>query len=386
MTFVLILLPLWQLDETHLFVVMTAWWIIWGTAWWMLRTYRRHLVALVLFLPVAGLISEALFRVQVFGVQGLLFDEYRPAGYASPWSNFQYSGDTYTGLKGGQTLIFKGAPYRVNHYGFRGKDIPHEKPAGVYRIVATGASAPMGAGVGDDDTFLARLETKLDEAWADHRVEVVNLSMGGASMGNMLHTLRRVGMAYQPDLILFMVDRGGLREDPSTEPHLRARKVEAPLWRRIAEPRYSFFSGRFFLFQAAHSLAVQQRNQFINKWTRFTVAGRYGRIPPVRAQRHLNIALDRLQEIAGDTPIVLYMMRPYGRARPFADTGLSFEDYLSVEAQRRGLEFLAPPSDSDSPYAQDELVLYPGDSHPNALYHAVFAEAYFDPLLKIIFD
>ncbi len=389
-TLVLVLLPLWQLDEWHLFTVMAAWLLVWVAAWSILRAYRRHLLALLLFLPAAGLVCELTFRLQVFGMDGLSFDRYRPAGYAYPWSTFAYDASTYTGLKGDQSLMFKGGLYTVTHHGFRGRNVPWAKPDGVYRIVVTGASASMGAGVHDEDVVFARLERMLNESMPDRTVEVINLSMGGAEMGHMLHTLRHAGMAYEPDLVLFFVDRGGLRINPEEEPHLQVRKIEKPVWRLVAEPPYRFFNSLFFFFQAAQKHTQSWRERWLRlriPYTRFQFSLHSGapadRRDPLLARLHFERGLDRLQEIVGDVPVALYALRPGGR-RGFGDPTIPFADYVERAAQERGMQTLMPRPGFDEGFSRHELILYPGDAHPNALHHGLFAEAYFEDLRRMI--
>lgn len=90
--------------------------------------------------------------------------------------------------------------FRTNSQGFRGSqeyEIP--KPPGVFRIIVLGDSVALGHGVEDDETFSAKLESRLSQG---HRVEVINMGVSGFGTAEELIQLRSVGLRYQPDLVI----------------------------------------------------------------------------------------------------------------------------------------------------------------------------------------
>lgn len=376
-------LPVYLVDAMPLHGVALLWAALWGGVWWWLRSYRKHLAVYLLLLPLLGVCGEVLFRLNVFGWDGLSFDQYRPAGYGSPWATFSFRPDTYTGLAPNQELFFKGARFTVNHRGFRGKDIAPQKPAGVYRLVAVGASGPLGAGVSDEDVVFARLEARLNEAFPDRTIEIVNLSMGGASMGNMVHALRHVGMAYNPDLILFFVDKAGIRSGAFVEERLHVRAVTESRWRQVVDPQFRFLEQRFFFFQAVKQHADDLRRKFARTWVPAHFAAPRERAPLHQRRPYLDAALDRVQELAGNIPVVLYLLREH-RDGEFGDEGESFERYINIQGEQRGIHVLPVPDLEDLPLGRHELILYPGDSHPNARGHQHYAETYYDDLRKLL--
>ncbi len=379
----LIAIPLFLLDRAHLLVLAVVWAAIWGATWLWLRPFRRHLYILTVLLPLTGFAGEMVFRFRYFGWDGFSFDHYRPASYGHPWSGFEFSRNTYTGLKGRQTVVFKGSPFRVNDRGFRGADYSLEKPENVYRIIVTGASVPLGSGVADDETMFAVLERALNEALPGHRVEVLNLSRGGSSLGAMVHTIRHAGLAYQPDLIFVFMDEFVLQSRPFDEQAPRVRNLHVSTIRKIIEPRYSFFSSRFFFFRAVrvHTNAVGRRVlEFFFPPDRNKLAVRE---LALAQHAYLVEGVERLKDVVGDRKVALYVLRQQDTAWR-DEIGKSFRDVVDELAEQHGMYTLIAPSGLLGGYQESELVLYPGDRHPNALAHRLYGEGLFPQVLDIV--
>jgi hypothetical protein len=86
---------------------------------------------------------------------------------------------------------------RTNSAGFRGaREYSLKKPAGVYRIVVLGDSFPFGFGVADSEAFPAVLESR------DKTLEVINLSVPGYGVDQMLMAWRTIGAFYGADSVL----------------------------------------------------------------------------------------------------------------------------------------------------------------------------------------
>jgi hypothetical protein len=84
-----------------------------------------------------------------------------------------------------------------NSQGARGRrEYAVPKPPGVTRVLVFGDSFTFGDEVGDDETYVARLEGLLPG------VEVINLGVHGYGHDQMLLYLQEVGARYQPDLVL----------------------------------------------------------------------------------------------------------------------------------------------------------------------------------------
>jgi len=110
--------------------------------------------------------------------------------------------------------------YRIhfNNMGFRdSSDRRVPKPANTFRIIALGTYQTFGHGLGNDETFPARLERLLNQRFrGSPRVEVWN---GGRHAGTAIIALARIRneiYRYSPDLVLIdygMVDPVVLGDD-----------------------------------------------------------------------------------------------------------------------------------------------------------------------------
>lgn len=93
---------------------------------------------------------------------------------------------------------------RTNSRGCRGPEVAVPKPADVFRIVLLGDSVAFGWGVDDEVTFARRLETEWNAQTRGKRLEVVNTGHPMYDTNQEEATLREVGLALQPDLVLLV--------------------------------------------------------------------------------------------------------------------------------------------------------------------------------------
>lgn len=96
-----------------------------------------------------------------------------------------------------------GALYETNSAGFRGPERALRKPPGVFRIAVIGDSFAMGSGVTQEETYADRLERALAAAHPGRRIEVLNLGLGGLAASAVVDRLVRLGLRYDPDLIVY---------------------------------------------------------------------------------------------------------------------------------------------------------------------------------------
>lgn len=89
---------------------------------------------------------------------------------------------------------------RTNSRGFRDRERTFTRTSSSLRIVAVGDSFTWGSGSNYDETFLTRLERRLQES--DGGAEVVNLGLVGYQPEEYLALLRSHGLEYRPDLVL----------------------------------------------------------------------------------------------------------------------------------------------------------------------------------------
>ena len=90
----------------------------------------------------------------------------------------------------------------INAEGWRSREIPLAKPAGVYRVLVLGDSFMAGLQVNDDEVFASALERRLSSEGLARRVEVINFGVPSYGTDQEYLSLREFGLAYQPDLVL----------------------------------------------------------------------------------------------------------------------------------------------------------------------------------------
>ena len=99
-------------------------------------------------------------------------------------------------------------PYGLvtNRFGFRGHDIAPDKPAGVIRIAAVGASTTVGSH-GQAFSYPEFLEVWLNR-WAQQeapgiRIEVINAGREGISSSDIAAIVREEVLPLEPDIVLY---------------------------------------------------------------------------------------------------------------------------------------------------------------------------------------
>jgi hypothetical protein len=95
-----------------------------------------------------------------------------------------------------------GPPIVVNHLGLMDLEHAIPKPANVLRVaVLTGSIANDGS-IPFDDRFFRRIEAELAGAVPGKTIETINVSCEGYSTLQQVRLLEKVGLRYQPDLVV----------------------------------------------------------------------------------------------------------------------------------------------------------------------------------------
>jgi len=105
------------------------------------------------------------------------------------------------------SILFHGARFTTNSWGFRGHEYALEHPEHTFRIAVMGPSQTMGWGVADDETYSALLERRLDSAAerASSRVEVLNFGAHGEPLIRAVDRFAAEALRFRPDLVVFTV-------------------------------------------------------------------------------------------------------------------------------------------------------------------------------------
>jgi lysophospholipase L1-like esterase len=93
---------------------------------------------------------------------------------------------------------------RINSLGFRGDEISRAKPPKSLRIACLGASTTFCAEVSSNHaTWPHRLQERLQAAYPDIAIQVVNAAVSGYVAADSLKNLRHRVLPLQPDLVIY---------------------------------------------------------------------------------------------------------------------------------------------------------------------------------------
>jgi lysophospholipase L1-like esterase len=92
---------------------------------------------------------------------------------------------------------------RINANGFRDREVPEEKPAGVIRVICLGESSTFGAFNRDHDTYPRNLERLLNDSTTGPRYEVFNFGVSEATTEELRHMIEAEVLPLQPDVVTF---------------------------------------------------------------------------------------------------------------------------------------------------------------------------------------
>jgi hypothetical protein len=99
---------------------------------------------------------------------------------------------------------FNHAHYQVNSLGFRGPEIPIEKPPGEFRIMWLGDSLVFGIGVNNDQTMAADLEKIANSRSAGVHYRVLNMGVPSYNTEQELIQFETLGLRLQPDAVMLL--------------------------------------------------------------------------------------------------------------------------------------------------------------------------------------
>jgi hypothetical protein len=315
------------------------------------------LVALAVFVLLLLLMLEVTVRVYLFGLAGLSparvgsFVNIFHSGYVQPADNLE----VWFELKPNLDVVFRGAPLKTNSRGLPDQEYDLTKPPGTYRVAVIGSSWTMGAGVAIEDAFHSQLEQKFNSADSPVRYEFINFGLENYGLGEMMGALRHKALAYDPDMILFVMTgfTPGIRWAPHDAP-FEPLPVEQNAWSSYAYMRLQSALG---LQQDADEQEALRDTVGMNEW------GAYFK----QVQR----ALDELTELSTANGIAAGV----AWLRLNVEPGRIDEIFLEESAQR-GLTGSVIDLDDFLQAGEPvtRVLINRSDTHPNEFAHRQIAE------------
>jgi hypothetical protein len=118
----------------------------------------------------------------------------------------------------------------INRWGMRDKDYERTPPANTYRIAMLGASAVMGWGVGDGETFEALLEDRLNREGRDTsktKYEILNFGVPGYQPPQQLVALDNA-LSFAPNAVFYIATGQEISRAASYMVEVVQKKIDIP--------------------------------------------------------------------------------------------------------------------------------------------------------------
>jgi lysophospholipase L1-like esterase len=255
--------------------------------------------------------------------------------------------------------IADGVWVRTNGYGMRDREpLPDDTPS-LFRIVAIGDSFAFGLGVPVEEAFPRVLEKLLnDSATNGMRYEVLNLAVPGYSTWEEALALKYKGLKWHPKLVVL----GYCLNDPETEPL-------QPLDLYFHRPSWWEHSHLLRLFALWHTLLD----------TKIHGGGDYYFYLHSPQRKNWQSVVDAFRDIGNMVRLeggaVLLVIFPINEVNSWSEYRYRpIHQQVAAAAKAEGFHVL----DLYDVYAQHEpksLRVAPADHHPDALGHALAAQA-----------
>ncbi len=270
--------------------------------------------------------------------------------------------------------IHKGVYYRTNSAGFRGREYSKLPAPEVFRIAIAGDSFTMGQGVLEEQAYPHLLEQRLNVDAGGTRYEVLNLGIGGLNIDRVGERLERVGLRFQPDLIVYGCTWNDIRNEfyrESMGKHPLEEQFE--VYQRYADSPSYLLRTFWPRWKSFEELLFAKPGTMV-----FEVLDNYFDNPA--AWQTFERGLDRFATIQQkrDVPVVVFVHTSLAYLtvfHPFRKV------YAAIEgaAEQRGLGTIQS-FEAFRGRSPESLWLSAFDSHPNAVGHQLLAEALYEGL------
>lgn len=160
----------------------------------------------------------------------------------------------------------------INNLGFRGPDIEETRRPNSLRVLGLGNSLTFGGGVGDDETYLAYLNQKLDLLSPGQFNEVMNAAIYGFTIRQYVPFLESVLPKLQPDIVLL----GAHWRDLHFHPRFGQlqKKVDQETWQMMKKKFHESIVKRDFA-TSRKEILLKKFKDFMRGWRTLYVTNYY---------------------------------------------------------------------------------------------------------------
>jgi lysophospholipase L1-like esterase len=255
-----------------------------------------------------------------------------------------------------QRILFRGAILTTNQWGMRDREYTREKPAETFRFATLGASTTMGWSVGDDESYEALTEDRLNREGIPgipyQSFESLNFSVPGYITHQFLAQLDYV-FTFQPDAVFFTAQDNDVERLVGRLLDQTAAGVDIPFDTLVTMAR-SALDGTSSRTEAEQRL--RQRGAEMIGWLYAEAARRTRDAGAVPVWVYLP-QLERVRPVPRDKEIMFQAAR---------DAGFAIIDLSGVFDDEE----------------REELIISEFDFHPSVLGHRLVADLFYQRLTE----
>ena len=335
-------------------------------------TFNFKILLIPALITLALILAEAGFRLKYFDYDAILnYKDYTP--------NLRRHHTKYieSDYGRGHTLIptkvfrIKGTLVNANKHGFRERNIDPEAIKNKLRIAVIGSSYSMGTGVSEKERYSNQLQIILDHAFPD-QYEVLNFAVLASSIQEVISTYESNVIKFNPDIILYPP-----RNLKFIAEYNSGRKKK--LKNNDLDVRIQLFSQSFLYGYVRYEFKRWYKKYINVKWQE-----RLQSYTPTSRKENIEINIKSLEGFLQrrsdeNASIILLGIPKITQIRPGPDhKRLKQLEKKFPKVYYRSIHSLLMGKLS----VNDNI--YPGDTHPNARAHKLYAEAIFKALVPVL--
>lgn len=335
------------------------------------------LPAIVMPITILGVffLAELVLRLSLFGIDAVLhLDRYSPRANILSQQVIPLNDPVLPYRLGANVQTwFKGAPFSTNRWGFRNPPLLMEKPKGRLRVVVLGASVTMGAGVGDAQTYVAQLQALLDQK-APGKFEFINAGVAGYRSNQVTTFYDRFVARFNPDIILYPLaysGQGGLQQ--AVEESYPTLESRLPKWHDLR----AYLVDSFLYTAIRGQLGSWAKQHLPRDWQ---ARGRNKKPQNKRLTANVLSGFVARRHAEG-IPVILLALHRIKEASPQHQR--HFRQQLDKWVQDNPGVWLVDTVPVLHGIIKPRDAIFPGDSHPNAHVHKLYAQAIMPRLLQL---